>query len=245
MNTTATPAAKPTAPSQKSGPSALMTLATIAGGLVALATLLGFVLHGCGHVAYSTYLNDWGVQEGLFPQTADWKVVRGYYAIVLQGSELISDIPWRVVLYAFCGMTLAIFVADLPAAQRTAFHEWFAARPFWIREPVKAMVGSAAVIYVALTMTLIGTILALIPGWLGERAGHLQAIEEREAIHEKDGHENHPAELWRDGKKEVSGKIIASSEALIAIYDPDLDLVRTLERTGYEIRSEKSLLSAK
>lgn len=93
MKTTATPTAQPSAPTEKPGPSALMTLATIAGGLVALATLLGFVLHGCGHVAYSTYLNDWGVQEGLFPQTADWKVVRGYYAIVLQGSQLISDIP--------------------------------------------------------------------------------------------------------------------------------------------------------
>ncbi|MET4678804.1 hypothetical protein ABIA72_000406 [Stenotrophomonas rhizophila] len=237
MSTPATPTTHPPVPSEKPGPSALMTLATIAGGLVALATLLGFVLHGCGHVAYSTYLNDWGVQEGLFPQTADWKVVRGYYAIVLQGSELISDIPWRVVFYAFCGMTIAIFVASLPTVQRTAFHDWFAARPFWIREPVKAMVGSAAVLYVALTMTLIGTLLALIPGWLGERAGHLQAIEEREVIHEKDGHEDHPAELWLNGKKEVSGKIIASSEALIAIYDHDLDLVRTLERAGYEIRS--------
>lgn len=79
MNTPATPAAKPTAPSEKPGPSALMTLATIAGGLVALATLLGFVLHGCGHVAYSTYLNDWGVQEGLFPQ--------GFYPEITDGCK--------------------------------------------------------------------------------------------------------------------------------------------------------------
>jgi hypothetical protein len=245
MNAPATPAAKRTAPSEKPGPSALMTLATIAGGLVALATLLGFVLHGCGHVAYSTYLNDWGVQEGLFPQTADWKVVRGYYAIVLQGSQLISDIPWLLVFYAFCGMTIAIFVANLPTVQRTAFHDWFAARPFWVREPVKAMVGSAAVLYVALTMTLIGTLLALIPGWLGERAGHHQALKEREAINNEDGAELPSAELWRDGKKEVSGKIIASSEALVAIYDQDLDLVRTLERTGFEIRAGKAPLTGK
>ncbi len=96
MNTPATPAAKPTAPSEKPGPSALMTLATIAGALVALATVRGFALHGCAHVAYSTYLSDWGVQEGLFPQTAEWKVLRGYYAVVLQGSQLISDIPWSL-----------------------------------------------------------------------------------------------------------------------------------------------------
>ena len=140
---------------------------------------------------------------------------------------------------------MAIFVANLPAVQRAAFHDWFAERSFWIREPLKAMVGSAAVLYVVATMTLIGTLLALTPGWFGERAGHHQALKEREAIKNEDGATLPSAELWRDGKKEVSGKIIASSEALIAIYDQDLDLVRTLERTRYEIRSGKTPLTGK
>ncbi len=127
-------------------------------------------------------------------------------------------------------MTVAIFVANLPVGQPTSFHRWFAARSFWFREPIKAMVGSVAVIYVAGPMILIGTLLALISGWLGERAGQLQALEEREAFHEREGHETHLAELWRDEEKEVSGKIIASSEALIAIYDQDLDLLPRLSR---------------
>jgi len=219
-------------------PSALLTLTTIAGGLVAMATLLGFVLHGCGHVAYTTYLQAWGVQEGLFPQTSDWKVVRGYYAIILQGSELIADLPWSTLSAAFAGLAIAIFVANLPSSKSTRFPDWFARRHFLIRESIKAMFGSALVLYVAGILIAIGTLLALIPGWLGERAGKRQADQELAALALPDARPQ--SELWRDGELAIAGRIIASSENLVAIYDSKLGTLRVLERGGYEIRATKN-----
>lgn len=41
------------------------------GSLAAVTTLAGIVLHGCGHVAYTSYLKAWGVQADLFPQSAE------------------------------------------------------------------------------------------------------------------------------------------------------------------------------
>lgn len=71
------------------------------GSLAAVTTLAGIVLHGCGHVAYTSYLKAWGVQANLFPQSADWKVVRGYYAVVLQGFGMFSALPWGSIAIAF------------------------------------------------------------------------------------------------------------------------------------------------
>jgi hypothetical protein len=227
----------PAARNRSEKPRALITLATIAGGLVAMATLLGFVLHGCGHVAYTTYLGAWGVQDGLFPQSADWKVVRGYYAIVLQGSELLTDVPWSKILAVFAFLSLAIFLMNMPGGREAPVNRWFEAQHFLVREVLKALFGSAAVIYVAATLILVGTLLALIPGWLGERAGQRQAEREKTAL--SDIGAPGQSELWMGDKLYLQGRIIAASEQLIAVYDSKLKSMRVIERSGFEIRASQ------
>ncbi|MFA4227918.1 hypothetical protein P2C08_17080 [Xanthomonas perforans] len=84
------------------------------GSLAAMTTLAGVVLHGCGHVAYTTYLDAWGVQADLFPQSTDWKIVNGYYAIVLQGVGILRSVPWRVPITFFLMLWFAIWLYRLP-----------------------------------------------------------------------------------------------------------------------------------
>ncbi|MCE4365049.1 hypothetical protein [Xanthomonas hortorum] len=55
-----------------------------------------------------------GVQADLFPQAADWKVVRGYYAIVLQGAGVIKSVPWDAAALIFFLLSVGIWLYRLP-----------------------------------------------------------------------------------------------------------------------------------
>lgn len=97
-----------------------------------MASIVGILLHGCGHVAYTTYLKSWGIQEGLFPQNSDWKVVRGYYAVVLQSSSMFREFPWSTVLLSTLTLTLGIFILRLPVKGIVEIRVWIEARQAWI-----------------------------------------------------------------------------------------------------------------
>jgi len=218
------------------GRPSLTALATVAGGLVATATMLGFLLHGCGHVAYSTYLRSWGVQEGLFPQSADWKIVRGYYALVLQSTGMFRDFPWTVVLISTLFVAAAIFMFRLPGdGGAAALRDWLGRRNILIALTVRSLIGSALLHYLLFVALLVGTFLAMLPGWIGERAGKQQATTERAALDIPGAKAE--TELWREGGKPIRGRVIASSETLIALYDMDAKVVRTLDRSQFELRA--------
>lgn len=197
--------------------------------------MLGFLLHGCGHVAYSVYLRTWGVQEGLFPQSADWKVVRGYYALVLQSTGMFRDFPWTMVIVSTIVLGAGIFILRLPNDGLVRARHWLEGKNVWLAEVVKSFLGSAALHYFVFVALLVSTFFAMLPGWIGERAGKQQAASERAAL-ERPGAAGE-SELWREGEKPIRGHVIASSETLIAFFDVDTKLVRTLDRSQFEVRA--------
>ncbi|CAD0313408.1 hypothetical protein [Xanthomonas hortorum] len=205
------------------------------GSLAAMTTLAGIVLHGCGHVAYTSYLKAWGVQADLFPQSADWKVVRGYYAIVLQGLGMIRSFPWISVAIALFVVWLAVWIyrlPDLPVNQ--GLIEQFGRRHPRIMLFLSSGGIAASGIYLALTLFFVGLFVAIPPGLLGEHAGKDEAITEKSRLLGPVSRGD--SELWEKGKRKIRGHIIASSSDLIAIYDTDLHQVRTLSRGDWEIR---------
>ncbi|WNF11714.1 hypothetical protein RKE57_06130 [Stenotrophomonas geniculata] len=68
-----------------------------AGSLLAIATILGFLLHFAGDVSQTNYLTQLGLEPTSFPQPVDAKVINGVYVVVSEGSELFKDVPWPKV----------------------------------------------------------------------------------------------------------------------------------------------------
>ncbi|HHA2625536.1 hypothetical protein [Stenotrophomonas maltophilia] len=68
-----------------------------AGSLLAIATILGFLLHFVGDVSQTNYLTQLGLEPTSFPQPVDAKVIHGVYVVVSEGSELFKDVPWPKV----------------------------------------------------------------------------------------------------------------------------------------------------
>ncbi len=205
------------------------------GSLAAVTTLAGIVLHGCGHVAYTSYLKAWGVQADLFPQSTDWKVVRGYYAIVLQGLGMFRSFPWFSVATAFVFVWIAVLIYRLPARPvgEGRIKEFFLRHP-WIKLISSSAGIAASGVYLALTLFLVGLLVATLPGLLGEHAGKDDANAEKGRLLGPVSRGD--SELWEKGERKIRGHIIASSSDLIAIYDIDLHQVRTLSRGDWEIR---------
>ncbi|WLA10133.1 hypothetical protein MO328_08560 [Xanthomonas translucens] len=148
------------------------SITTLIGSIAAMTTLAGIVLHGCGHVAYTSYLNAWGVQADLFPQSTDWKVIRGYYAVVLEGIGVIHSVPWLVLLLAFFLLWLAVWVYRFPARPTKGVRM----KEFGRRHPSIMLVLSsggiaASGIYLATTLFFVGLFVSVLPGFVGEHAG--------------------------------------------------------------------------
>ncbi|KAA8921392.1 hypothetical protein GIY21_20435 [Xanthomonas sontii] len=199
-----------------------------------MTTLAGIVLHGCGHVAYTSYLDAWGVQADLFPQSADWKVVRGYYAIVLQGIGIVRSVPWRAAALIFFLLSVAIWLYRLPTRPKSKKSNSFLEKRPWLKEFFSSFALGASVIYLIVMLYLVGLLVAIIPGLVGERAGTEQASKEKRRL--LGPVSDIDTELWEGDQRKIRGHIIASSSELIAIYDIDLHQVRTLSRGDWEIR---------
>lgn len=212
------------------------SLTALLGSVVAATTLAGILLHGCGHVAYTSYLKAWGLQPELFPQSTDWKIVRGYYVIVLQGIGLIHSTPWIALIGAFFALWFAIWLFQKPSNQsRSGLLDQFTERYPGLRDIVTSGQLAAIGIYLTITFFLFGLLMATMPGLIGERAGKQDAAREKSQL--LGPVERGESELW-DGKElKMRGHIIASSPELIAIYDTNLHQVRTLSRGSIEIRA--------
>ncbi|MCE4364876.1 hypothetical protein [Xanthomonas hortorum] len=204
------------------------------GSLAAMTTLAGVLLHGCGHVAYTSYLDAWGVQADLFPQSPDWKVVRGYYAIVSQWVGIIRSVQWQLPIIVFLMLWIAIWLYRLPTRpQNKEFIPFIQRRP-WLMNIILSGWFAALSIYLVTFIYLVGLLAAIMPGLAGERAGTQQATKEKQQLLGPTS--KIETELWEDGKPKIRGHIIASSSDLIAISDTDSHQVRTLSRGDWEIR---------
>lgn len=112
------------------------SITTLIGSIAAMTTLAGILLHGCGHVAYTSYLDKWGVQADLFPQSADWKVIRGYYALVFQGARIIKSVPWFALAISVLLLTIPIWLYRLPARPKSRPY-----KPFIEKRPLAARIA--------------------------------------------------------------------------------------------------------
>ncbi|WP_355505482.1 hypothetical protein RZV16_16325 [Xanthomonas cannabis] len=211
------------------------TLATIAGGILAVATIIGFCLHLSGDVAYSTYLTGVGVQSTSFPQAADWKIIHGYYVTVFQGIHLLGNIPWRIVLAMLGLSTFAIVMMRAPVKENPKARAWLERQSYWVRESIITLLGMMVFLSAAAGAGCFILILAIVPGLAAEKYGKAKADATNQLMHHEKAEEM--TELWKEDKRLLRGHVITTNNDLIAVYDADLKTTRTLPRDGIEIRT--------
>lgn len=212
----------------------LSAAASTTGILLAFGTVLGVCLHLTGHVAHISQLGDWGVPSDLFPRGVEWTMINGYYAVFREWTRTIKDMPWGLLAIACLLLTFWIWLYRLPTREKRP--AWVDRLPKWLRDILLALVASAATITAGFYLLFLVSLIAIVPGFIGERAGQDAAREDLKRF-QSTPIADAPAELWRQDKPLMRGHVIAVSTELIAFYDSAQARVRVVDREGIELRS--------
>jgi hypothetical protein len=212
----------------------LSTATSLTGILVASATALGACLHLTGHVAHIKELAGLGVPSDFFPRGVEWTMINGYYAAFLEWTRTLDDMPWGLLTLAFLLLAYGIWFYRLPNLDKRP--AWIDRRPKWLREIITALVASGATLAVCFYLLFLVSLVAIVPGYIGESAGQHSA-EQKIALYRSTPPSKAPDELWRDGEPVMRGHVIAVSTEMIAFYDSAQGVSRVVDRKGVELRA--------
>ncbi|HEL3782739.1 TPA: hypothetical protein UM046_000475 [Stenotrophomonas maltophilia] len=214
-------------------------LPTLAGGVLTVATIVGFALHFAGEVAYSTYLSHMGIQPSSFPQAADWKIIHGLFVALDQSTWFVEYMPLKRIAVVLMIVTLPLVVAGAPAKQNPGLRHWLMGIPYWVRQPFVVYFFLVAVLASAAAIGSLLLLSSTMPGVVGERFGASEAAEHVERLER--GKFKAISELWKDDQRQMRGEIIVTGVDLIAVYDMDSMTMRTISRDGIEVRARLGL----
>lgn len=210
-------------------------IAAAAGSLLAIATILGFLLHFAGNVSQTTYLTQLGLEPTSFPQPVDAKVIHGVYVVVSEGSELFKDVPWPKVATLLLLATGFIVITGAPAKPDTRLRDWLMRRSYWVRQPIVVLLTLVGVAVTGVCAAALLSIASTIPGIAGERFGSAEAARVSDRLR-KDS-PSKQTEIWRGEHLLGKGEIIITSSEVIAWYDSDQKALRTITTEGIELRA--------
>ncbi|WP_036106851.1 hypothetical protein [Lysobacter capsici] len=213
----------------------LTSLSSILATLLAIATLVGFCLHLIGHVAHATYLEALGLDSDLFSQASEWKILLGYQAIILLGTDLLAALPWEGAVIIFLSVTVAIWLSRVPVKREAPLRAWLKRRRRWIQELIMSSIASGLALAFVGAIGVAMLVLGILPVGIGVSAGKGMANKARARIASKTLERR--SELWRGDKREARGYIVSANDTLIAIYDIDTSVLRTISQEGIEIRT--------
>lgn len=218
--------------------SKLLSAATV---LVAASTV---VLHVIGALRHRTYLNFWGINQGLFPKTTDWTLINGYYGVFDRFVAILSATLGNIHWLAIAGIILGIyvFVVLTPNNGPIRIPAWLGGLSTgWQRFLRQVMLTSVFVLLSPLALFLITAFFA-VPAAFGEIAG--ESAAEREAAEYQKGcaHARAPCvELSKDGSIIATGFVLDINPSHIAIFDEQLQRARVLPMENVAITSKKSI----
>lgn len=210
-------------------------LPPLAGGVLTVATIVGFALHFAGEVAYSTYLTHMGIQPSSFPQAADWKIIHGLFVALNQSAWFVEYMPLKRIAVALMIVTLPLVIAGAPAKQSPRLRHLLMRIPYWVRQPFVVYFFLVAILASAAAFGSLLLLGATMPGVVGERFGTSEATKHVERL--KRGEFKAISELWKDDQRQMRGEIIVTGADLIALYDMDSKVMRTISRDSIEIRA--------
>lgn len=217
------------------------TVLSLATAFVAVGAV---TLHLIGDVRHRHYLSYWGIDAGLFPKTADWILVNGYYGVVDRFVAILiailGNLHWLAAATVILG--LYVFILQSPTGGTSGeAPQWLLRQPEWRRRLIRQMLLTALFVSVVPCALFLLTALMAVPAALGETAGKTAA--ESEASEYRRGCKDSKipcAELKREDQTIATGFVLDSSPSHIAIFDVQLQRARVLALEKLELISSST-----
>ena len=208
--------------------------------LVAAGTV---TLHLIGDVRHRQYLKYWGIDAGLFPKTADWILINGYYGVVDRFVAILIAVVGNLHWLAAAAVILGVYVFILLLPGSGAPGEapaWLLRQPEWRRRLIRQMLLTGLFVSAVPCALFLLTAFIVVPAALGETAG--KAAAENEASEYRKGCQTSKipcVELKGEGGVISTGFVLDSSPSHIAIFDAQLQRSRVLALEKLEVVSSR------
>jgi hypothetical protein len=222
------------------------TVLSLFTALVAAGTV---TLHLIGDVRHRQYLKHWGIDAGLFPKSADWVLINGYYGVVDRFVAILIAMLGNLHWLAAATLILGVYVFILLSPANGASEEapaWLLRQPPWRRRLIREMLLTALFVSVVPCALFLLTAFMAVPAALGEIAG--KAAAENEASEYRKGCQTSKiacVELKRDGEVIATGFVLDSSLSHIAIFEAHEQRSRILALDKLEVVSKRTSMSKK
>lgn len=219
------------------------TALSLVTALVAAGTV---ALHLIGHVKHRQYLKHWGIDAGLFPKSADWTVINGYYGIVDRFVAILIAMLGNLHWLAAAAIILGVYVFILlsPAGISDEAPAWLLRQSAWRRRLIRQMLLTALFVSVVPCALFLLIAFMAVPAALGETAG--RAAAENEAAEYRKGCQTSKiacVELKRGGEVIATGFVLDSSPSHIAIFEAHDQRSRVLAMDKLEAMSKRTATS--
>lgn len=208
--------------------------------LVAAGTV---TLHLIGDVRHRQYLKYWGIDAGLFPKTADWILINGYYGVVDRFVAIliamVGNLHWLAAAAVILGVYIFILLLPGSGAPGEA-PAWLLRQPEWRRRLIRQMLLTGLFVSVVPCALFLLTAFMVVPAALGETAG--KAAAENEASEYRKGCQTSKipcVELKGEVGVISTGFVLDSSPSHIAIFDAQLQRSRVLALEKLEVVSSR------
>lgn len=212
-----------------------MVLSLLAS-VVAASTV---TLHFIGDLRHKYYLQYWGVEDSLFPKSADWILIYGYYGVVDRFFsiiiEILSNLHWVAIASIILG--LYVFILLTPNTGRSfKVPRWFLRLPEWAQRLSRQMLLTTMFVSTVPLALLLFTAFMAIPAAFGETAGKAAAIAHTSEIQKGCNQSKIPCAELKSGRETIAkGYVLDSSLSHIAIFDVDLQHARVLPLDKLEL----------
>ena len=196
-------------------------------------------LHLIGDLRHKHYLQHWGVEDSLFPKTADWILINGYYGVVDRFFSIVIAILGNLHWVAIASIILGLYIYILltPNTGRPAqVPRWFLRLPEWTQRLFRQMLLTALFMSTVPLALLLFTAFMAVPAAFGETAGKAVAIAHASEIQKGCNLSKIPCAELKSGHESIAkGYVLDSSPSHIAIFDVDLQRARVLPLDKLEL----------
>jgi len=235
------------ASSSVSVPSKSFPWANLAKVFAAIGAIGGLILPLMGYVSHQSYLTAWGIDPGLFPQTANDMVVTGFFALTDRLANIVTIFNNNFGTITVVGIAVAIYAFLVllvgKSIDRDKATKLRKKLPPWCTDLAGALaMTSFGLVGVPIALAF-ATIILVVPILLADSFGHSWAERQQNALTtacDSKSVAGKCIELLKDKTVIAEGFTIESSLSHIALFDVAEKRVRAIERAGTELRSRIS-----
>lgn len=196
-------------------------------------------LHLIGDLRHKYYLQHWGVEDGLFPKTADWILINGYYGVVDRFFSIViailSNLHWLAIASIILGLYIYILLKPNTGRPFKA-PLWILKLPEWMQRLFRQMLLTTLFVSTVPLALLIFTAFMAVPAAFGETAGKAAAIAHASEIQKGCNQSKIPCTELKLGQETIAkGYVLDSSLSHIAIFDVDQQRARVLPLDKLEL----------